>query len=152
MSTWQELQAAILPSETFFTRPLEKIHCDLWGLSPVVSAQGLRFYVILVDNYSRLTWFYPLKFKSDIYSVFPRFKTLVEPQFQQNIFQFQCHGGGQFTSSQFVTHLANCGIKQLLSCPHTPQQNGFSERKHKHITELGINMMYCSNVLQQLWI
>lgn len=67
MSTWQELQAAILPSETFFTRPLEKIHCDLWGLSPVVSAQGLRFYVILVDNYSRLTWFYPLKFKSDIY-------------------------------------------------------------------------------------
>lgn len=55
-------------------------------------------------------------------------------------------------SSQFLSHLADHGIKQLVSCPHTPQQNGLSERKHRHITELGITMMYCSKVPQQLWV
>lgn len=134
------------------TRPLERIHCDLWGPSPVLSSQGFRYYVIFVDNFSRFTWFYPLKLKSDFVSVFQSFQKLVENQFKKKITQFQCDGGGEFVSTRFLTHLADCGIKQLLSCPHTPQQNGLSERKHRHITELGLTMMFNGKVPQQLWV
>lgn len=141
-----------LSSETVTRSPLERIHCDLWGPSPVLSTQGFRYYVIFIDNFSRFTWFYPLKLKSDFFTVFTRFQTLVETQFRLPIKQFQCDGRGEFINSRFLTHLADCGIKQLVSCPHTPQQNGLSERKHRHITELGLTMMYQSNVPQQLWV
>lgn len=133
-------------------RPLERIHCDLWGPSPVVSSQGFKYYVIFIDNFSRFAWFYPLKLKSDFFSVFVRFQSLVENQYQHRIGQFQCDGGGEFINKQFLKHLEFHGIKQLLSCPHTPQQNGLSERKHRHITELGITMMLDSKVPQQLWV
>ena len=141
-----------LSSETVSTKPLERVHCDLWGPSPVVSTQGFKYYVIFVDNFSRFTWFYPLKLKSDFFSVFTQFQSLVETQFQTKIIQFQCDGGGEFVGQVFLSHLAACGIKQLVSCPHTPQQNGLAERKHRHITELGFTMMYGSRVPQQLWV
>ncbi|KAL1224684.1 Retrovirus-related Pol polyprotein from transposon RE2 [Cardamine amara subsp. amara] len=67
------------------SRPLERVHCDLWGPSPVVSVQGFRYYAVFIDNYSRFSWFYPLKLKSEFYSVFLNFQALVENQFQTKI-------------------------------------------------------------------
>ena len=139
-------------SDFVSSRPLERIHCDLWGPSPVVSSQGFRYYVIFIDNFSRFTWFYPLKLKSDFFSIFILFQQLVENLFMSKIANFQCDGGGEFTSATFVSHLGNCGIKQLISCPYTPQQNGLAERKHRHITELGLAMMFQSRVPQYLWV
>lgn len=126
------------------------IHYDLWGPSTVVSTQGFRFYVIFVDNLSRFTWFYPLKGKSDFFSVFLIFQQLVETQLQSKVSMFQCDRGGEFTSNSFINHLAKCGIKQLLSCPYTPQQNGLAERKHRHIIELGLSLLFQSKAAQNL--
>lgn len=32
---------------------LDRIHCDPWGPSPIVSNQGFKYYAIFVDDYSR---------------------------------------------------------------------------------------------------
>lgn len=77
---------------------------------------------------------------------------MVQKQQNQKILMFQCDGGGEFTSNNFVTHLSNHGIKQMISCPHTPQQNGIAERKHRHITELGLSMLFDGNVPQRYWV
>lgn len=42
-----------LSSDFVSNKCLERIHCDLWGPSPVISTQGFQYYVILIDNYSR---------------------------------------------------------------------------------------------------
>ena len=141
-----------LASESVSNKPLERVHCDLWGPSLVMSSQGFRYYVIFVDNYSRFTWFYPLKLKSEFYSVFVRFQKMVENLFQLKILKFQSDGGGEFVNHAFLSHLSQCGIQHLVSCPHTPQQNGISERKHRHITELGITMLFHSKAPQELWV
>lgn len=141
-----------LASETVISKPLERISCDLWGPSPVVSTQGFKYYVIFIDNHSRFTWFFPLKLKSDFLSVFVRFQTMVENQFQSKIKQFQFDGGGEFIDGRFQTLLASSGIKHLICCPHTPQQNGLAERKHMHFTELGLTMLYHSKAPRTLWL
>ena len=92
------------------TRPLERIHCDLWGPSPIQSVQGFSYYAVLIDNYSRFCWFYPLKYKSDFANTFTMFQALVENQYQTKIGTFQCDGGGEFMSKQFLQHLQKCGI------------------------------------------
>ena len=63
--------------------PLDRIHCDLWGPSPVVSVQGFKYYVVFVDTYSRYSWLFPLKMKSDFCGVFIGFQKQVENQFNK---------------------------------------------------------------------
>lgn len=77
---------------------------------------------------------------------------MVENQFSSKIQSFQCDGGAEFISKAFLSHFAGCGIRQLLSCPHTPQQNGLAERKHRSIIELGLTLMFQSQVPQSLWV
>lgn len=32
------------------SKPLKRIHCDLWGPSPIISVQGFKYYVVFIDN------------------------------------------------------------------------------------------------------
>ena len=60
------------------SKPLELIHTEVWGPSPILSSQGFKYYVIFVDDYTRHCCFYPLKSKSDVLSTFMQYKSLVE--------------------------------------------------------------------------
>ncbi|CAA7025130.1 unnamed protein product [Microthlaspi erraticum] len=65
---------------------------------------------------------------------------------------FQSDGGGEFISKAFLQHLQNSGIQHLVSCPHTPQQNGLVERKHRYLTELGLSMMFQRKMPAKYWV
>ena len=41
--------------------PFELVHSDIWGLCPVISQTGFRYFVTFVDDHSRLTWLYLMK-------------------------------------------------------------------------------------------
>ena len=56
-----------LNNNTRILYPLDIIHCDLWGPSPVTSLSGFRVYVIFIDAHSRFTWFYPLRHKIEFF-------------------------------------------------------------------------------------
>ena len=63
------------------SKPLELVYSDVWG-QVKISNDGYQYYVIFVDFFSKYTWFYPIKRKSDVSTLFPIFKTLVEKFFQ----------------------------------------------------------------------
>lgn len=65
--------------------PLDLIYTDVWGPSPVESIDGFKFYVIFVDHFTKYTWFYPLQYKSEMFTLFPKFKALVENYFKTSI-------------------------------------------------------------------
>ena len=50
--------------------PLELIFTDVWGLSPICSKSGSKYYVSFMDAYSRYNWLYPMTNKSDVLSIF----------------------------------------------------------------------------------
>ena len=54
--------------------PLEIIHSDVWGPAPILSNQGFLYYVIFIDNFSKFTWIFPMKRKSDLFDIFCRFQ------------------------------------------------------------------------------
>jgi hypothetical protein len=86
--------------------PLEIVHSDVWT-SPVVSISGCRYYVLFVDDFSRFTWIFPLKQKSDVFVCLIKFKCLVENFLSTKIKHFQSDGGGEYLSSQFKFFLSN---------------------------------------------
>ncbi|CAA7040242.1 unnamed protein product [Microthlaspi erraticum] len=139
-------------SDSRVLQPLAKIHCDLWGPAPFVSTQGFKYYAVFVDDFSRYAWFYPLKTKSAFTSVFISFQKMVENQFEDKIKVFQSDGGGEFMSLEFKKYLVDSGIRHQVSCPYTPEQNGVAERKHRHIVELGLSMLFHSQVPLHHWV
>jgi histone deacetylase 1/2 len=53
--------------------PLKLIYSDVWGPAQTSISGHNYYYVIFIDAYSRFTWLYLLKRKSDVFDVFVQF-------------------------------------------------------------------------------
>uniref|UniRef100_A0A2N9EVL6 Integrase catalytic domain-containing protein n=1 Tax=Fagus sylvatica TaxID=28930 RepID=A0A2N9EVL6_FAGSY len=131
--------------------PLQLVHSDVWQ-SPVVSLSGCRYYVIFIDDYSRFSWLFPLKSKSDVYPCFIKFKCMVENLFSSKIKSFQSDGGGEYSYTPFKNLLTQHGIFHRFSCPHTSPQNGVAERKHRHVVDTGLALLAHSGLSTKYWV
>ena len=47
------------------SRPLELLHIDLMGLAIVQSLGGMKYILVVVDDFTRFTWVVLLKDKSE---------------------------------------------------------------------------------------
>ncbi|KAG7587359.1 GAG-pre-integrase domain [Arabidopsis thaliana x Arabidopsis arenosa] len=130
------------------SRPLEYIFTDLWS-SPIVSIDNYKYYLVLVDHYSRYTWLYPLKLKSQVRETFKAFKALVENFFSSKIGTLYSDNGGEFVALR--TLLSEAGISHLTTPPHTPEHNGVSERKHRHVVETGLTLLTHAGMPKSYW-
>ncbi|KAM2035287.1 hypothetical protein ACFX16_038395 [Malus domestica] len=119
----------------------EKIHLDVWGPSPQKSIEGFRYYISFIDDCSRFVWIYPMINKSDAFSIFCKFYAFVVTQFNGSIKYLQSDGGGEYMSKKFKQFLDSKWMIHHISCPHTPQQNGLAERKHRHVVETTISLL-----------
>lgn len=77
-----------------------------------------------------------------LYSVFVTFKLYIENLLSLKIKCFRSDGGGEFMSSIFQSFLRTNGIIHQVSCPYTPEQNGCAERKHRHLVEIGLTLLF----------
>lgn len=50
-----------------------------------------------------------------------------------------------------ATGFQKLGIQVRFSCPYSHQQNGLVERKHQHITEVGLSHLAHSSLPMQFW-
>jgi transposase InsO family protein len=140
-----------LDSNRVSTHPLALVHSDVWT-SPILSTGGCKFYVIFIDDYSRFSWLFPLRQKSDVLSCFIKFKKLVENFFSCKIKQIQTDNGGEYVSTTFKNFTNTHGILHRLTCPYSSEQNGISERKHRHITETGLSLLAQSGLSSTYWV
>uniref|UniRef100_A0A2N9FJA4 Integrase catalytic domain-containing protein n=1 Tax=Fagus sylvatica TaxID=28930 RepID=A0A2N9FJA4_FAGSY len=131
--------------------PFELVHSDLWGPAPVVSTNAFRYYLVFVDEFTKFTWVYLLKHKSDTFHTFTQFQAMVHTQFSLPIKTIRTDCGGEFTSNQFNQFCASKGMIHQVSCPHTPQQNGVAERKHRHLVQCALALLSQSTLPMSYW-
>ena len=116
--------------------PLELVHADIWGPSRTPSLNNRRYFLLFVDDYTRMMWIYFLQQKSEAFSSFLQFKALVEKQSGRQKKMLRTDRGDEFISTQFWNYCKENGIKRHLTVRHTPQQNGVAERKNRTIVEM----------------
>ena len=46
---------------------LDVVHSDAWGPAQVSTLGGCRYYVTFIDDFSRHTWIYPMRQKSEVF-------------------------------------------------------------------------------------
>ena len=61
------------------------------------SSDGFRYFVIFIYACTKHLWYYPLVAKSDMFSIFYHFQTLVECQFSCKIKSIQTDWGGEYS-------------------------------------------------------
>lgn len=138
-------------SESVTDHPLELIYSDLWS-SPVQSEKGMKYYVLFVDDYSRYSWLFPMKYKHEVFQIFKEFKALVENKFSTTIKSFQSDGGGEYIKWAFQNYLLTNGIHFHSSCPSHPEQNGTAERKHRQIVDTGLTLLAHASMPLKFWV
>ncbi|XP_074328413.1 uncharacterized protein LOC141666321 [Apium graveolens] len=74
------------PKSNFVAKEcLELIHGDICGPITPITTGGNRYFLLLVDDYSRVIWVYLLKSKDEALEAFQKFKVLVENGRDQKI-------------------------------------------------------------------
>lgn len=77
---------------------------------------------------------------------------LIQNLFQEFVKNLQSDNDTEFVNKAFSHFCSSKEIQQLFSCPHTPQQNGLAERKHRHIISTIRTLLITSHAPQDLWV
>ncbi|CAI7838675.1 unnamed protein product [Closterium sp. NIES-54] len=116
------------------TAPLQTLHMDVWGPARV-SGQGRgRYFLLVVDDYTRYTTVFPLRSKGEVSDVLIPWSRTVRLQlrerFGQDLPVLRLHSdrGGEFSSDLLRDFFRGEGILQSFTLPDSPQQNGIAER------------------------
>jgi hypothetical protein len=64
------------------------------------SVSGFKYYLVIPDVYSHYIWTFPLRDKSDVYTVFHNFQTYVYTHFSLPIRFIQCDNGREFDKTK----------------------------------------------------
>ena len=93
--------------------------------------------MLLIDDYSRMTWVTFLKEKLEALKNFKIFKAMVENETHMKIKCLKSDNGEEFTSNEFDEFCEKHGIKRQFSVAKTPQRNSVVERKNRTVQEAG---------------
>jgi transposase InsO family protein len=113
---------------------LQLVHNDVFGPVSVPSLGKSVYYVSFIDDFSRNTWIYFLRKKSEVFDRFKEFKALVENQTEKIIKVLRTDNGREFCGNEFEEFCKKCGIERKKTTPYTPQQE-WSCRKDEHDTD-----------------
>lgn len=92
-----------------------------------------------------------MKENSEALNKFKLFKMEAEKLIGHKVGMLQTDNGGEYRSQAFTYYLDECKIRRQLTYLNTPQQNGFSERKNRHLAEVCGSMVHAKNIPRQYW-
>lgn len=107
------------------TRVFELIHIDTWGPYKTATHDIFKYFLTIVDDFSRGTWTYLLSTKGSAFTILKSFIYMVETQFNTKIKKVRSDNALEFGFSICATaYFLSKGIIHQTSCVATPQQNG----------------------------
>ena len=72
------------------------MHSDLCGPLPAISFSGFKYFLTFINDYSKHTWVYFLKLKSEVFDMFLAYNALVKKQYGQRILKLRSDNGGEY--------------------------------------------------------
>jgi hypothetical protein len=79
----------------------ELVHYNVWGPT-IESFDGYKYFITFIDDFSRVTWIYLLKFKSEVVDVFKDFHMLIMTQFSMKFKILLSNKGTEYMSKKMT--------------------------------------------------
>ncbi|GJX09954.1 retrovirus-related pol polyprotein from transposon TNT 1-94 [Tanacetum coccineum] len=100
------------------------------GPSRVESMSGCRYFLSIVDDYSRRVWVHFLRHKNEVSDKF-KSGTVVKNQIGRKLKKLRTDNGLDFCNQEFNNLCKESGIARHLTVVGTPQHNGLAERMNR---------------------
>ncbi|CAI7886672.1 unnamed protein product [Closterium sp. NIES-53] len=139
------------------TARLQTLHMNLRGPARVNGQSRERYFLLVVDDYTRYTMVFPLRSKGQVVDVFiPWIRTVrlqLRERFRQGLPILRLHSdrGGEFSSNLLQDFCRGEGILQSFLLPDYPQQNGNAERRIGLVMEVARTSMIHAVATHFLW-
>ncbi|CAI5961079.1 unnamed protein product [Closterium sp. NIES-64] len=118
------------------TEPFETLHLDVWGPAPRLGPERERYFLVVVDDFSRYTTVFPLAKNSEVTSTLIRWLLTTEDTRGRRVSCLHSDRGGEFRSGILTGFCREQGIRQSWTLPESPQQNGVAERRIGLVMEI----------------
>ncbi|CAI5536127.1 unnamed protein product, partial [Closterium sp. Naga37s-1] len=137
--------------------PLQTLHMDVWGPARVRGQGHERYFLLVVDDYSRYTAVFPLRGKGDVTEVLIDWIRAARLQLRQSfgsdfpVLRLHSDRGGEFSSGLLRAYCRARGIRQTFTLPDSPQQNGIAERRIGMVMDVARTSMMHAAAPHFLW-
>ena len=129
-------------------RKLQCVHSDVCGPMPTESILGRKYYVTLIDDYSRCCTVYFMRQKSEMLDRFKEFEAATTTDSGQRICPLRSDNGGEHVSQEFEAYLKPKGIGHELTVSYSPQQ---AERMNRILMESARSMLAHAGLPDSYW-
>lgn len=133
------------------TRPLELLHIDMAGPTRVESLGGKKYFMVVVNDFSRYTWVAFLREKSKAFTELLNICKRIQVEKYLTIKRIQSNHGREFDNHKFSNLCKELGVKHEFLAPETPQQNRVAERKNKTLFNMATIMFLSRNIAKRFW-
>ncbi|CAI7769988.1 unnamed protein product, partial [Closterium sp. NIES-53] len=139
------------------TAPLQTLHMDVWGPAHVSGQGRERYFLLVVDDYTRYTTVFPLRSKGEFSAVLIPWictaRLKLRARFDQDLPVLRLHSdrGGEFSSDLLRDFCRREGITQSFTLPDSPLQNGIAEHRIGLVMEVARTSMIHAAAPHFLW-
>ncbi|CAI7909916.1 unnamed protein product, partial [Closterium sp. NIES-54] len=137
--------------------PLQTLHMDVWGTARVRGQGHERYFLLVVDDYSRYTTVFPLHSKCEVTEVLIDWIRVARLQLRERfgsnfpVLRLHSDRGGDFSSDLLRAFCRAEGIRQTFALPASPQQNGIAERRIGMVMDVARTSMIHAAAPHFLW-
>ncbi|KAD2393053.1 hypothetical protein E3N88_40030 [Mikania micrantha] len=120
------------------------------GPDEIVLGNGIALPISHIGQASIPTSSRPLTLSNVL--LVPRFAQsshLIEKFFKTSLVSLFSDNGGEYIG--LIPYLQQHGISHFTTPPHTPEQNGVAERRHRHIVETGLSLLHHAHLPLAFW-
>ncbi|CAI7857900.1 unnamed protein product [Closterium sp. NIES-54] len=138
--------------------PLQTLHMDVWDPARVHGHGHERYFLLVVDDYSRYTTVFPLRSKGEVTEVLIDWIRVARLQLRERfgsdfpVLRLHSDRGGEFSSDLLRAFCRAEGIRQTFTLPASPQQNGIAERRIGMVMDVARTSMIHAAAPHFLWL
>ena len=138
-------------SQTVTHAPLELVHTDVGGPMQERTPGNKRYYLTIIDDYSRYTFLHLMGHKGEAAGLIKQFVKMPKTQFNKVPKIIRSDRGREYVNNDLQAFLKNEGIRAQYTAPYSPQQNGVAERKNRSLLDMSRCMLFDADLDKKYW-
>ena len=134
--------------------PLQLLHADVSGPFSTPGFAGEKYFLTIVDDFSRWAHIIPLNTKDETNAYFKNFILTAENHFSSRglkVSNVRTDNGTEFDNKAINHFYFEKGISHQLTVPYNSSQNGVAERKHRTLKEKARVLLHSSGLPSRFW-
>jgi transposase InsO family protein len=132
--------------------PLDLVHMDVAGPMETAAIGGYKYYVVIVDDYTRVVWVAGMANKSDTFEKFREYQAKCENSMERKIRGVMSDNGGEFLSKESKRTLRTAELSTIpvyhtrqhrMASPNVPSGRSIMERVQCYMVQAFQNASGC---------